>query len=291
MGTWAGSLVGERWVRPGPSQPQQTPLLQALEDTSSSYPFALPPCPGNTPAGFFGPEAQRNLECHQAREPPGGPWPLITAPLSAPLCPQPLSGDDSIMDSGASSWGCQQGPRSQSAPCSLISLLSLPSLFAQDPPHSPPEPPHPAQPQPENEADGGCCLPSPTESRMGAGDGAPTQLPSLCCRCQDLGPCSPLPCPWERRRLHTAAPPWSLGTQVVWVLHQPFHLLGRDSDCSAFQALSLGLVPRGGISRANTWDAFVQLVSERKAGSFVFCVWLLLYHISPKIIPNWKNKP
>lgn len=132
MGTWAGSLVGERWVRPGPSQPQQTPLLQALEDTSSSYPFALPPCPGNTPAGFFGPE------CRQAREPPGGPWPLTTAPLSAPLCPQPLSGDDSIMDSGASSWGCQQGPRSQSAPCSLISLLSLPSLFAQDPPHSPP---------------------------------------------------------------------------------------------------------------------------------------------------------
>lgn len=118
-------LAGERWVRPGPSLPQQTPLLQAFEDTSSSYPFALPPCPGNAPAGFFGPEAQRNLECCQARGPPGGPWsPSQTYCL--PLCPQPLSGDDLIMDSGASSWGCQQGPRSQSAPCPLISLLSLP---------------------------------------------------------------------------------------------------------------------------------------------------------------------
>lgn len=126
-------LAGERWVRPGPSRPQQTPLLQALEDTSSSYPFALPPCPGNAPAGFFGPEAQRNLECCQATGPPRGAVAPVTAPLSIPLCPQPLSGDDLIMDSGASSWGCQQGPRSQSAPCPLFlcsaSLHCLPKTL------------------------------------------------------------------------------------------------------------------------------------------------------------------
>lgn len=45
---------------------------------------------------------------------------------------------------------------------------------------------------------------------------------------------------------------------------------------SAFQVLSLGPVPRSGISGANTCAPFFQLVSKRKAGSFIFYVLAII---------------
>lgn len=140
------------------------------------------------------------------------------------------------------------------------SLSSVPSLsvycfvqpvflhcLSKDPPHQPPAFPCPAHPQHltyvslplvphsrvlETSLAGAASFLS-TENSMGAWDGGPgwgmagtKPWITLSLTSPEPGPYSPFPCPWERERLDTTAPPWSLGTQVVSLLHYPIRTSG-----------------------------------------------------------------
>lgn len=229
QGAWLG-----RAGQAGPSLPQQTPWRQPFEDKSSSYSFALSPCPGSSPAGSLGPEPQRNLECCQAEGWGGEPWPLVTASLSASLCSQPMSGNDLIMDSRCPPGAARKGPDLSLLPVPLFlcsaSLHSLPKTLLTSPgiPKSCPSPaPHLCEP--ETKADQGCCPSHRAEHGdwgRGSWPGMQKQRPSS--HFPQLPGAKPLqPSP---RRLGKRGPRL-LGTRVRrW----PFSSLDWDSECSIF---------------------------------------------------------